>query len=668
LSETGIVNKAINTIRFLAVDAVEKANSGHPGLPMGAAPMAYLLWTRFMKHNPRNPQWFDRDRFILSAGHGSMLLYSLLHLTGYDLPLDELKNFRQWGSETPGHPEYGDTPGVETTTGPLGQGFGNAVGMAMAEAWLAAHYNRDGHSIVDHYTYVLASDGDMMEGVASEAASLAGHLKLGKLVVLYDDNRISLAAPTSTTFTENVQQRFEAYGWHTQKVEDGNDLLAIESAIREAHAVTDQPSLISVRTIIGYGSPNKSNSPVAHGSPLGEEEVKLTKENLDWPQEPTFHIPDDVASHFEETISNGAEWEKEWQARFEAYQAAHPELAAEFKQALAGELPSDWDAAIPVFEPDDKESIATRSASGKVLNAIASKVPTFLGGDADLAGSTKTLIDSDDDFQPGDYAQRNLRFGVREHAMGTAVNGIAVHGGVTKPYSATFLTFSDYMRPTIRLGALMGVEPIYIYTHDSIGLGEDGPTHQPIEHFTALRAIPKTVMLRPADANETAAAWKVAMQYKGAPVILVFTRQNLPVLSPDGIDEGVARGAYVLADSEGTPDVLLISTGSEVHLALKAKDLLAEDGVKARVVSMPSMEIFEAQDTAYIQSVIPPEVKARVVIEAGVSLGWGHYLGERGRFIGIGNRFGASAPYKTIYQELGITPEAIADAAKAQLS
>ncbi|NDJ86518.1 MAG: transketolase, partial [Chloroflexi bacterium] len=487
---TDLNTRAINTIRFLAVDAVQKANSGHPGLPMGAAPMAYALWTQFLRHNPRDPKWPDRDRFVLSAGHGSMLIYSLLHLTGYDLPLEQLQSFRQWGSHTAGHPEYGETPGIETTTGPLGQGFATAVGMAMAEAFLAARYNRDGHTIIDHYTYALVSDGDLMEGVASEAASMAGHMKLGKLIALYDDNRISLAEGTDVTFTENVPQRFEAYGWHTVTVEDGNDVDAISAAIRAAQAERDRPSLLSIKTIIGYGSPNKANSPASHGSPLGVEEVELAKKNLDWPLKPLFYIPEDVLEHFRQAVDKGSELQAEWEQRFDAYRKAYPELAAELMQALAGELPEDWDADIPVFEANEK-GIATRNASGKVLNAIAARVPTFMGGDADLAPSTKTLIVGEGNYGAADgYDQRNLRFGVREHAMGAAVNGMALHGGIVKPYSATFFVFSDYMRPALRLGALMGIEPIYVFTHDSIGLGEDGPTHQPVEHLAALRAVP----------------------------------------------------------------------------------------------------------------------------------------------------------------------------------
>ncbi|MCQ3929513.1 MAG: transketolase [Chloroflexi bacterium] len=658
-------NRAINTIRFLAVDAVQKANSGHPGLPMGAAAMAYVLWTRFLKHNPSNPKWPDRDRFVLSAGHGSMLLYALLHLTGYDLPLDELKNFRQWDSKTPGHPEYGHTPGVETTTGPLGQGFGNAVGMAVAEAFLAARFNRNGHKVVDHYTYAIVSDGDVMEGVAQEAASLAGHLKLGKLIMLYDDNHITLAAPADVTFSEDVPKRFEAYGWHTLKVEDGNDLDAIAAALQLAQKVTDKPSLISVRTIIGYGSPKKAGTYHAHGSPLGPDEVKASKENLGWPLEPDFLIPKDVQAHFLAAIERGKTAEADWQHHFAAYESAYTDLAIQFKRAQAGQLPDAWDFDIPKYGPNAK-GMATRNASGQILNAIAQRVPTFMGGDADLAESTKTLIDGEGNFGVDGYDQRNLRFGIREHAMGSIANGMALHGGIIKPYTATFLVFSDYMRPTIRLAALSGIEPIFVFTHDSIGLGEDGPTHQPVEHLAALRTIPNSIVLRPADANESAAAWKVAMEHKGGPVTLVFTRQNVPILEQPAVWEGVPKGGYVLSDSKGEPDVLLMSTGSEVQLILKAQELLAQDGIQARVISIPSMELFEAQGADYIQAVLPPNVKARVAVEAGVKQGWQEYL-QGGHFIGL-NRFGASAPYEQIYQNLGITAEAVVEAAKMQVA
>lgn len=663
---SSLEERAINTVRFLAIDAVQKANSGHPGLPMGAAPMAYVLWTKFLKHNPTNPHWFDRDRFVLSAGHGSMLLYALLHLAGYGVSLDDLKNFRQWGSITPGHPEYGLTPGVETTTGPLGQGTANAVGMAIAEAFLAATYNRDGHKIIDHYTYALVSDGDLMEGLSAEASSLAGHLKLGKLVFLYDDNLVSLAAKTSVTFTEDVGKRYEAYGWHVLRVPDGNDTAAIEKAIQSAREVTDRPSLVMIRTVLGFGSPNKAGTHEAHGSPLGAEEVKLTKQNLGWPLEPDFYIAEDVLAHWRQAIEKGKSLESEWQARWAAYEKAHPELAAELQRAIRGELPTDWDATIPVFEPDEKGD-ATRNVSGKVLNAIARKVPTFMGGDADLAPSTKSQISSAGFFGNEGFDKRNIAYGVREHAMGAITNGMAAHGGLIKPYTATFLTFSDYMRPAMRLAALMEIPVVFVFTHDSVGLGEDGPTHQPVEHFAALRAIPHMVVIRPADANETAAAWKTAMKIKGQPVTLIFSRQNTPTFSPEGVDEGVARGAYIRSDCEGEPQVLLMGTGTELAIALKAQQLLKQEGIRARVVSMPSFELFEQQDAAYKEKVLPSSVTVRVAVEAAVKQGWETYL-NGGRFVGVGSRFGASAPYEQIYKNLGITPETVAQAAREQMS
>lgn len=632
---------------------------------MGAAPMAYVLWTKFLRHNPQNPEWFNRDRFILSAGHGSMLIYALLHLTGYALSLEDLKHFRQWGSKTPGHPEYGETPGVETTTGPLGQGISTAVGFAIAEAFLAAKYNRPDYNVIDHHTYVIASDGDLMEGVASEASSLAGHLKLGKLIVLYDDNKITLDTGTDAIFTEDVLLRYQAYGWHTLTVEDGNDTAAIEAAIKEAQGVTDKPTLISVRTVIGYGSPNKAGTSKAHGSPLGEEEVKATKENLNWPLEPTFLIPDDVLDHFRTATQTGPAYEGDWNAAFAAFEEAHPELAAELKRAIDGELPDGWDKDIPMFDPD--QTMATRNASGVVLNAIAKHIPTFIGGDADLAGSTKTLINADGNFGAQDgYDQRNLRFGVREHAMGAIASGLALHGGIIKPYTATFLTFSDYMRPVMRLAAQMHIAPIYVFTHDSIGLGEDGPTHQPVEHVASLRTIPGVTVFRPADANEAAGAWRTAMQITDGPSILIFTRQNLRILDPKVVSDNVAKGAYVLSPENGELHAILMATGSEVEIALDAQELLAKEGINARVVSMPSVERFEQQDQPYRDAVLPPAITARVAIEAGVEHGWYKWLGTGGRFIGL-NRYGASAPYQTIYEKLGITPQAAADAIKAQL-
>jgi transketolase len=660
LITTDLQTLAINTIRTLSIDAVQKANSGHPGLPMGAAPMAYALWTRYLRHNPHNPHWANRDRFILSAGHGSMLIYSLLYLTGYDLSMDEIKNFRQWGSKTPGHPESHLTPGVETTTGPLGQGAGNAVGFALAEAFLAKYFNRDGYNVVDHYTYALVSDGDLMEGVASEAASLAGHWGLGKLIYLYDDNKITLDGKADMTFTEDVAARFRAYGWQTIDVEDGNNVEIISAAIAEARSKVDQPTLILIHTTIGYGSPNKGNTSKAHGSPLGADEIKLTKEFYGWPQE-DFYVPGEALEHFREAVERGAVQEQTWNSVFEEWRAAFPNLAADWDRAMGGELIYGWDADIPVFKPG--KAIATRNASGDVLNAIAKHVPTMIGGDADLAGSTKTLLKGAGDTGPKHPAERNLRFGVREHGMGAIVNGLALHGGIIKPYTATFLTFSDYMRPTIRLGALMDIPTVYVFTHDSIGLGEDGPTHQPIEHFAALRAIPQLTVIRPADANETAAAWKTAMELK-SPVVLIFTRQDLPVLEDvERIHEGVAHGGYILADCEGTPQVILLSSGSEVHIAHDAYKKLMADGVKARVVSLPSWELFDKQDAAYKESVLPAKVTARVSIEAGVTQGWDRYVGSAGTTIGI-DHFGASAPYEVIYEKFGLTPEAVIDAAK----
>ena len=654
---------AINTIRTLSIDAVQKANSGHPGLPMGAAPMAYALWTRHMRYNPRNPHWANRDRFILSAGHGSMLIYALLYLTGYDLPLEDIQNFRQWDSRTAGHPEYHFTPGVEATTGPLGQGTANAVGMALAEAFLASYFNRPGYNVVDHYTFALVSDGDLMEGISAEAASLAGHWGLGKLIYLYDDNKITLDGKASMTMTEDVAARYQSYGWHTVEVEDGNNVERIEAAIIEAKGVTDKPSLILVNTTIGYGSPNKAGTSKAHGSPLGADEVRATKEFYGWPQE-DFYVPGEALEHFREAVERGAVYEQGWMQMFEAWRGEYPDLAAEWDRAMNGELITGWDADIPVYSGEKK--IATRNASGEVLNAIAQHVPTMIGGDADLAGSTKTLINGAGNTGPNHPAERNIRFGVREHAMGAIVNGLALHGGIIKPYSATFLTFSDYMRPTIRLGALMGIPTVYVFTHDSIGLGEDGPTHQPIEHFAALRAIPDLTFIRPADANETAAAWRLAMLAE-KPVALAFSRQDLPILE-DGaaVQEKAMRGAYVLDDCEGTPQVILLSTGSEVHIAREAYKTLMNDGVKARVVSMPSWEVFDVQDDEYRESVLPAGVTARVSIEAGVTQGWHKYVGTQGVVIGL-DRFGASAPYEVIYEKFGLTPEAVVAAAKGLL-
>jgi len=640
----------VNTLRFLSVDAVEKAKSGHPGAPMGAAPTAYVIWTRFLRHNPLNPLWPDRDRFILSMGHASMLLYSLLHLTGYDMSIEELRSFRQWGSHTPGHPEYDPHSGVETTTGPLGQGFGNAVGMAIAEAFLAARYNRPGHKIVDHYTYVMASDGDLMEGVSAEAASLAGHLGLGKLIVLYDSNRITIEGSTDIAFSEDVAKRFEAYGWQVLRVKDGNDVDDIAGAIQIAREDLSRPSLIIVPTHIGYGSP-KQDSAAAHGAPLGPKAVEAAKRNLGWPLEPSFYIPDEALKRFRQAVTEGEKTESVWRERFETWRREYPDLAKEWEMGQDWELPEGWEEKVPTF-PTEKE-IATRNASGEVLNAIASHIPYLIGGSADLAPSTKTYLKGFPDFQKGTYEGRNFHFGVREHAMGAILNGMMLHRGVLA-YGGTFLVFSDYMRPPIRLAAMMGIPVRYIFTHDSIGVGEDGPTHQPVEQLPALRAIPNLVVIRPADANETAQAWIAALKRKDGPTALILTRQSLPVLDPDRypIREGVKRGAYVLSESSGgKPDLILIGTGSEVHLALKAQERLASEGIKARVVSMPSWELFEMQEPEYRRHVLPPDVP-RLAIEAAVPLGWHRWIGDRGDVIGL-NRFGVSAPGKVALEKLG---------------
>lgn len=675
-------NLCINTIRFLSVDAIEKANSGHPGLPMGAAPMAYVLWTRFLRHHPANPRWFDRDRFVLSAGHGSMLLYSLLHLTGYALSLDQIKQFRQWGSQCPGHPERGLTPGVETTTGPLGQGFANSVGLAIAESHLAARYNRPGHTIVNHYTYALVSDGDLMEGISSEAASLAGHLKLGKLICLYDDNHITLSAGTHIAFTEDRALRFQAYGWHTQIVENGNDLAAIDSALREAQADHERPSLILIHTHIGYGSPHKEDTFEAHGSPLGDKEVKLTKQALGWPLDPPFLIPDEALVHFRLALERGKQAEAEWDASFVDYEKAFPDLAHEFQQAMLGELPAGWDADIPIFPPDLK-GMATRVASGKVMNAICGNLSALIGGSADLDPSTHTALDAMGDFEnPRDeagnlqgsagggwsYAGRNLHFGVREHAMGGIANGLAVHGGVI-PFTATFLTFSDYMRPAIRLAALMAQQVIFVFTHDSIALGEDGPTHQPVGQLASLRAIPNLIVIRPCDANETAVAWRVAIETRDRPVALVLTRQGVPTLDRTKFAQadGLRRGAYVLMDTaDGKPDLVLIATGSEVGLIVAAQQKLQDQKITVRVVSMPSWELFEMQSQEYRDSVLPPTVHARLAVEAGVTQGWHRYTGDGGDVIGV-DRFGASAPGPIVMREYGFSVENICHRALALL-
>ena len=654
----------INTIRFLSVDAVQQANSGHPGMPMGAAPMAYVLWTKFLRHSPRNPGWPDRDRFVLSAGHGSMLIYSLLHLSGYDLSLDDLKNFRQWGSKTPGHPEYGDTPGVETTTGPLGQGLATGVGMAIAERHLAATFNKSDQAVVNHYTYGIVSDGDLMEGISHEAASLAGHLKLGKLIYLYDDNHISIEGKTDIAFTENRLQRFEAYGWHVMQVDDGNDLKAIENALNEAQNETDRPSLIAVKTSIGFGSPNRQDTAKAHGEPLGDEERKLTKENLGWPLEPTFHVPEDALNHFRKTVDKGLELEKQWTDSFKNYLGLYPDMGQMFEKQLKGELPQGWDKDIPVF-PTDPKGKATRVISGLVLNAIAKNVPALMGGSADLAPSNKTQIDNENSFQSGSYDQRNIHFGVREFGMTAVLNGMALHGGFI-PYGGTFLIFSDYMRPAIRLAALMKQHAIYVLTHDSIGLGEDGPTHQPIEHLASLRSMPNLTVLRPSDANETAEAWKFAVKNNRGPTVLALTRQSLPTLDRTtlGPAELLHRGAYVLKDADGTPDALILASGSEVILALEAAQTLAQDGVVARVISTPSWELFDDQHQEYKDSVLPENVKVRVAIEAGATQGWHKYVGMNGKVIGL-DHFGASAPIKDLFTNFGITAEAVVQAVQS---
>lgn len=654
----------VNTIRMLAVDGVEKANSGHPGMPMGDASMAYVLWSRFLKHHPKNPRWSNRDRFVLSAGHGSMLLYSLLHLTGYPLGLEDLKQFRQWGSATAGHPEYSLDHGIETTTGPLGQGFGNGVGMAMAEAYLAEYFNRSGYSIVDHYVYAIASDGDLMEGVSSEAASLAGHLGLGKIIYLYSDNKISIEGSTNLAFTEDVAGRFEAYDWHVQKV-DGNDLEQIDKAIRAAQAESGRPSLILSRTHIGFGSPRKQDTAEAHGSPLGADEVKVTKENLGWPLEPTFYIPDEARDHFREALSRGEKAESEWRALFESYSREYPELAAEWQRLQQGLFPESWEESIPAFQPGDGP-MATRSASGKVLNAVAPRLPELIGGSADLAPSNNTFLKDFGEFSKTVRA-RNFHFGVREHGMGAILNGMALSGLI--PYGGTFLVFSDYMRGSIRLAALMGLHVIYVFTHDSIGLGEDGPTHQPIEHLAALRAMPNLTVLRPADANETAWAWRTVLEHKSGPVALVLTRQKLPVIDEGRYapGEGVGRGAYILADaSGGKPDLILLATGSEVAVALEAHEQLTAEGISVRTVSMPSWEIFDAQPAAYRAAVLPPQVTARLAVEAASPMGWHKYVGSKGDIIGM-TRFGASAPGKVNMEKFGFTRENIVARARKLL-
>ena len=652
----------VNTIRALAMDAVQKANSGHPGMPMGMADAAFVLWTRFLRHNPRNPQWPNRDRFVLSAGHGSMLLYSLLHLTGYDLPLEELIRFRQWESKTPGHPEYGPTPGVETTTGPLGQGFANGVGMALAERLLAARFNRPGYEIVDHFTYAIVSDGDLMEGISHEAAALAGHLGLGKLIYLYDDNRISIDGPTSLSYSDDVALRFAGYHWHVQRV-NGHDREAIADAIRAAQRETDRPSLIICRTHIGYGSPNKQDTADAHGSPLGPDEVRLTKRALGWPEDAQFLVPEEARAVYGRAVEEGAQREQEWRELFARYRSAYPDLAAEFERALAGELPAGWEDSLPVFQAGDKD-IATRAASGKVLDAIVPVIPELVGGSADLTPSNNTRAKGVTDVKPHDFSGRYIRFGVREHGMGGILNGLALHGGII-PFGGTFMVFSDYMRPSVRLAAIMQTKVVFIFTHDSIFVGEDGPTHEPVEHLAALRAIPGLVVIRPADANETVEAWRVALTRSG-PTALALSRQNLPILDRSQLAPAseLARGGYILADAnDGRPDVILIATGSEVAVALEARQRLAAEGIGARVVNLPSWELFEAQPQSYREAVLPPAITRRVGIEAAVRLGWDRYIGPQGVFIGL-DRYGASAPYKTLAEKFGFTAANFADAAR----
>ncbi len=675
----------INTIRTLSIDAIEKAASGHPGLPMGAAAMAYVLWTRHLRHDPARPTWVDRDRFVLSAGHGSMLPYSLLHLTGYDLTLDDLKNFRRWGSRTPGHPERGVTPGLEVTTGPLGQGVGNAVGMAIAERWLAATFNRPGHTIVDHRTYVLASDGDLMEGIASEAASLAGHLRLGRLIVLYDANRITLSATTNLTFSEGVGARFRAYGWHLQRV-DGMDVDAIDAALVAARADDRRPSLIVARTHIGFGSLHKQDTCQAHGEPLGEEETRLTKRAYGWPDDRTFYVPEEAQGEFDKVRERGAAMRAAWQRAMDEYRTAEEDLAGEFDRVMAGQLPPQWDARLPEFTPQDG-AVATRDAGGKVIRALAESVPNLVGGSADLDPSTMTMLKGKGDFQSAavledgqtpptqgeaggvwGYAGRNLHIGIREHAMTAILTGMAHHGGVV-PFGATFLVFSDYMRPSIRLAALSGAHVIYVWTHDSLAVGEDGPTHQPVEQLASLRAMPNLLVLRPADANETVEAWRIAMQHTAGPVGLVLTRQKLPVLDRTTLAPatGTTRGAYVLIDAgKGPPELILIATGSEISLALDAHRQLAGEGIRSRVVSMPSWELFEAQSAEYRHAVLPPAVHARVSVEAGSPFGWERYVGPGGAIIGV-DRFGASAPGPEVMARYGFTVEHVVKTAKAVL-
>lgn len=658
---------AITAIRTLSIDAIEKANSGHPGMPMGAAPMAYTLWTRFMNHNPNNPEWFNRDRFVLSAGHGSMLLYSLLHLSGYGLDMEEIKNFRQWDSKTPGHPEYGHTRGVEATTGPLGQGIAMAVGMAMAERHLAATYNKENYEVIDHYTYSICGDGDLMEGVSAEAASLAAHLKLGRLVVLYDSNDISLDGELNMSFSESVADRFKAYGWQYIRVEDGNDLSEIAKALEEAKTDLDRPTMIEVKTVIGYGAPNKSGKSAVHGAPLGEDEMKLTKEYYKWTFEEDFYVPEEVYETFKDTvIETGAKKEEEWNQLFASYKEEYPELAAQLETAINGELPEGWDKDIPVYEAG--KAVATRNSGGEVLNAIAKNVPSLFGGSADLAGSNKTMLNGEKDFLPGAYDGRNIWFGVREFGMGAALNGMALHGGL-HVYGGTFFVFSDYLRPAIRLAALMNLPVTYVFTHDSIAVGEDGPTHEPIEHLAALRAMPNVSLIRPADSNEVAAAWKAALTSKNKPTALVLSRQNLMTLplSAKLAEEGVQKGAYVVSPAKkDQADAILLASGSEVGLAVQAQGVLAGEGIDVSVVSIPSFDRFEEQSAEYKESVLPKSVKKRLAIELGTSFGWERYTGDEGRVLTM-DRFGASAPGDLLMEKFGFTPSNVVSIVKDML-
>ena len=664
---SGIDELCINTIRTLSMDAIQKANSGHPGAPMGLAPAAYILWERFLKHNSKNPEWIDRDRFVLSGGHASMLLYSLLYLSGYDLTMDDIKNFRQWKSKTPGHPELGHTPGVETTTGPLGQGFTNAVGMAMAERHIATIFNRPDYEIIDHYTYIMCGDGDLMEGITSEAASFAGHMGLAKLICIYDDNKISIEGNTDITFTEDVALRFKAYSWHVTRVEDGNNLDDIHRAIKEARAETTKPSIIILRTHIAFGSPNKQDSADAHGSPLGEEEIRLTKKNLGWDENVSFYVPEQVVKIFGECIDKGKKAESIWKEKFEEYCSKYPDLSKKLNDSLNNFLNEGWDANLPDFSKNEGP-IATRAASGKILNAIAENIPYLIGGSADLAPSNNTIINSSHDFQKNMFDGRNIRFGVREHAMGGIISGIALHKGL-RPYGGTFFVFADYMRPAIRLAALMKLPVIYIFTHDSIAVGEDGPTHQPVEQLASLRAIPGLTVIRPADATETIEAWRLAVQAADGPVALILSRQKLPVIarSIDNSADKLINGAYILSDSDGKPDIILIATGSEVHIALEAGKILEEKGISVRVVSMPSWELFEKTSQEYKDKVLLPDVTIRITVEAGIPMGWERYAGSNGAVIGI-NEFGASAPGNIVMEKFGFTSENIVQKATELLS